>query len=55
LREPVCERLPGLTAGELLGADRLPVPVDRFDRLGWQLVDRDLEMFGPEVQSCPGA
>ena len=37
---------------ELVFADWVPEVVDRFCRIGGDLVDRELEVFCPEAQAC---
>jgi hypothetical protein len=49
----VRERLVVVPALELLRADRLPELVDRLDRIGRDLLDRELEVLGPETQPGP--
>ena len=46
------ERLAGLPALELFLADWFPEFVDRLERIGRDLFDRELEVLCPQAQPC---
>jgi hypothetical protein len=48
--EPVRQWLAGLAACQLLFADRFPVVVDHLCWLAGDLLDRQLEVLGPEAK-----
>jgi len=55
--EPVRQRLPRLPGGpprpsrQLLLADRFPVVIDHLCRFAGDLLDRKLEVLGPEAKT----
>jgi hypothetical protein len=49
--EPVRQWLPGLAARQLLLADRFPVVIDHLCRFAGDLLDRKLEVLGPEAKT----
>jgi hypothetical protein len=49
--EPVRQRLPGFAARQLLLADRFPVVIDHLCRFAGDLLDRKLEVLGPEAKT----
>jgi hypothetical protein len=49
--ELVRQWLPGLPARQLLLADRFPVVIDHLCRLASDLLDRHLQVFGPQTQA----
>ena len=48
------EWLAVVAAVELFGADRLPVVVDGFGWIVWELVEWEFEVFCPESTACAG-
>src|SRR5512132_4468381 len=49
--EPVGQCLPGFAARQLLRADRFPMVIDHLCRFAGDLLDRQLEVLGPEAKT----